>query len=54
MSTVSGHTVIVGANNDVTLTSSNVVSTAETSVLAGHNVVTDAASEHTLSTALKM
>ncbi|MFC2644303.1 MAG: filamentous hemagglutinin N-terminal domain-containing protein, partial [Veillonella parvula] len=38
MSTVSGHTVIVGANNDVTLTSSNVVSTAETSVLAGHNV----------------
>lgn len=53
MSTVSGHTVIVGANNDVTLTSSNVVSTAETSVLAGHNVVTDAASEHTLSTASK-
>ena len=53
MSTVSGHTVIVGANNDVTLTSSNVVSTAGTSVLAGHNVVTDAASEHTLSTASK-
>lgn len=53
MSTVSGHTVIVGVNNDVTLTSSNVVSTAETSVLAGHNVVTDAASEHTLSTASK-
>lgn len=53
MSTVSGHTVVVGANNDVTLTSSNVVSTAETSVLAGHNVVTDAASEHTLSTASK-
>ena len=53
MSTVSGHTVIVGANNDVTLTSSIVVSTAETSVLAGHNVVTDAASEHTLSTASK-
>lgn len=53
MSTVSGHTVVVGANNDVTLTSSNIVSTAETSVLAGHNVVTDAASEHTLSTASK-
>lgn len=53
MSTVSGHTVVVGANNDVTLTSSNVVSTAGTSVLAGHNVVTDAASEHTLSTASK-
>ena len=34
MSTVSGHTVVVGANNDVTLTSSNVVSTAGTSVLA--------------------
>ena len=53
MSTVSGHTVVVGANNDVTLTSSNVVSTAGTSVLAGHNVVTDAASEYTLSTASK-
>ena len=53
MSTVSGHTVIVGANNDVTLTSSNVVSTAGTSVLAGHNVITDAAAEHTLSTASK-
>lgn len=53
MSTVSGHTVVVGANNDVTLTSSNVVSTAGTSVLAGHNVITDAAAEHTLSTASK-
>jgi len=53
MSTVSGHTVVVGANNDVTLTSSNVVSTAGTSVLAGHNVITDAATEHTLSTASK-
>lgn len=53
MSTVSGHTVVVGANNDVTLTSSNVVSTAGTSVLAGHNVVIDAASEYTLSTASK-
>mgnify|MGYP000888165938 FL=1 len=53
MSTVSGHTVVVGANNDVTLTSSNVVSTAGTSVLAGHNVTTDAAAEHTLSTASK-
>lgn len=53
MSTVSGHTVVVGANNDVTLTSSNIVSTAGTSVLAGHDVVTDAASEHTLSTASK-
>ena len=53
MSTVSGHTVVVGANNDVTLTSSNIVSTAGTSVLAGHNVTTDAAAEHTLSTASK-
>ena len=53
MSTVSGHTVVVGANNDVALTSSNVVSTAGTSVLAGHNVTTDAAAEHTLSTASK-
>ena len=53
MSTVSGHTVVVGANNDVTLTSSNIVSTAGTSVLAGHNVTTDTASEHTLSTASK-
>ena len=53
MSTLSGHTVVVGANNDVTLTSSNVVSTAGTSVLAGHNVITDAAAEHTLSTASK-
>lgn len=53
MSTLSGHTVVVGANNDVTLTSSNVVSTAGTSVLAGHNVRTDAAAEHTLSTASK-
>ena len=53
MSTVSGHTVVVGANNDVTLTSSNVVSTAGTSVLAGHDVRTDAAAEHTLSTASK-
>ena len=53
MSTVSGHTVVVGANNDVTLTSSNVVSAASTSVLAGHNVTTDAAAEHTLSTASK-
>ncbi|WP_295228676.1 hemagglutinin repeat-containing protein [Veillonella sp.] len=53
MSTVSGHAVVVGANNDVTLTSSNVVSTAGTSVLAGHNVTTDAAAEHTLSTASK-
>ena len=53
MSTVSGHTVVVGANNDVTLTSSNIVSTAGTSVLAGHNVRTDAAAEHTLSTASK-
>ena len=53
MSTLSGHTVVVGANNDVTLTSSNVVSTAGTSVLAGHNVTTDAAAEHTLSTASK-
>lgn len=53
MSTVSGHTVVVGANNDVTLTSSNVVSTAGTSVLAGHDVITDAAAEHTLSTASK-
>ena len=53
MSTVSGHTVVVGANNDVTLTSSNIVSTAGTSVLAGHNVITDAAAEHTLSTASK-
>jgi filamentous hemagglutinin len=44
---------VVGANNDVTLTSSNVVSTAGTSVLAGHNVITDAAAEHTLSTASK-
>ena len=53
MSTLSGHTVVVGANNDVTLTSSNVVSTAGTSVLAGHDVITDAAAEHTLSTASK-
>ena len=53
MSTVSGHTVVVGANNDVTLTSSNIVSTAGTTVLAGHNVITDAAAEHTLSTASK-
>lgn len=53
MSTVSGHTVVVGANNDVALTSSNVVSTAGTSVFAGHNVTTDAAAEHTLSTASK-
>ena len=53
MSTLSGHTVVVGANNDVTLTSTNVVSTAGTSVLAGHNVITDAAAEHTLSTASK-
>ena len=53
MSTVSGHTVVVGANNDVTLTSSNVVSTAGTSLLAGHDVITDAAAEHTLSTASK-
>ena len=53
MSTLSGHTVVVGANNDVALTSSNVVSTAGTSVLAGHNVTTDAAAEHTLSTASK-
>ena len=53
MSTVSGHTVVVGANNDVTLTSSNVVSTTGTSVLAGHDVITDAAAEHTLSTASK-
>ena len=53
MSTLSGHTVVVGANNDVTFTSSNVVSTAGTSVLAGHNVITDAAAEHTLSTASK-
>ena len=53
MSTLSGHTVVVGANNDVTLPSSNVVSTAGTSVLAGHNVITDAAAEHTLSTASK-
>ena len=53
MSTLSGHTVVVGANNDVTLTSSNVVSTTGTSVLAGHNVITDATAEHTLSTASK-
>lgn len=53
MSTLSGHTVVVGANNDVTLTASNIVSTAGTSVLAGHNVITDAAAEHTLSTASK-
>ena len=53
MSTLSGHTVVVGANNDVTLTSSNVVSTTGTSVLAGHDVITDAAAEHTLSTASK-
>ena len=53
MSTLSGHTVVVGANNDVTLTSSNVVSTSGTSVLAGHDVITDAAAEHTLSTASK-
>ena len=53
MSTLSGHTVVVGANNDVTLTSSNIVSTAGTTVLAGHNVITDAAAEHTLSTASK-
>lgn len=53
MSTVSGHTVVVGANNDVTLISSNVVSTTGTSVLAGHDVITDAAAEHTLSTASK-
>ena len=53
MSTLSGHTVVVGANNDVTLTSSNIVSTAGTSVLAGHDVITDAAAEHTLSTASK-
>ena len=53
MSNISGHTVVVGANNDVTLTSSNVVSTAGTSVLAGHNITTDAAAEHTLSTASK-
>ena len=53
MSTVSGHTVVVGANNDVILTSSNVVSTAGTSVLAGHDVITDAVAEHTLSTASK-
>ena len=53
MSTVSGHTVVVGANNDVALTSSNVVSTDGTSVLAGHDVITDAAAEHTLSTASK-
>ena len=53
MSTLSGHTVVVGANNDVKLTSSNVVSTAGTSVLAGHDVITDAAAEHTLSTASK-
>lgn len=53
MSTVSGHTVVVGANNDVTLTSSNIVSTAGTSVLAGHDVITDAAAKHTLSTASK-
>jgi len=53
MSTLSGHTVVVGANNDVTLTSSNIVSTAGTTVLAGHNVITDAVAEHTLSTASK-
>lgn len=53
MSTVSGHTIVVGANNDVTLTSSNIVSTAGTSVLAGHDVITDAAAKHTLSTASK-
>ena len=53
MSTLSGHTVVVGANNDVTLTSSNIVSTAGTSVLAGHDVITDAAAKHTLSTASK-
>ena len=53
MSTLSGHTVVVGANNDVTLTASNIVSTAGTTVLAGHNVITDAAAEHTLSTASK-
>ena len=54
MSTVSGHTVVVGANNDVTLTSLLMWwSTAGTSVLAGHNVITDAAAEHTLSTASK-
>ncbi|MFC2463301.1 MAG: hemagglutinin repeat-containing protein, partial [Veillonella parvula] len=53
MSTVSGHTVVVGANNDVTLTSSNIVSTAGTSVLAGHDVITDVAAKHTLSTASK-
>ena len=53
MSTLSGHTVVVGANNDVTLTSSNIVSTAGTSVLAGHDVITDVAAEHTLSTASK-
>lgn len=53
MSTVSGHTVVVGANNDVTLTSSNIVSTAGTSVLVGHDVITDAAAKHTLSTASK-
>ena len=53
MSTLSGHTVVVGANNDVTLTASNIVSTAGTTVLAGHNVITDAAAEHMLSTASK-
>lgn len=53
MSTISGKTVLVGANNDVTLTGTNVVSTEETDVLAGHNIHTDAAEEYALSESSK-
>lgn len=53
MSTISGTSVLVGANHDITLTGTNVVSTEETDVLAGHNIHTDAAEEYALSESSK-
>ena len=53
MSTISGKTVLVGANNDVTLTGTNVVSTEGTDIVAGHNIHTDAAEEYALSESSK-
>ena len=53
MSTISGTSVLVGANHDITLTGTNVVSTEGTDIVAGHNIHTDAAEEYILSESSK-
>lgn len=53
MSTISGTSVLVGANHDITLTGTNIVSTEGTDIVAGHNIHTDAAEEYALSESSK-